>query len=101
MSNNFRIGQRVVCVDDSPGFSSGERHLKAGQVYVISGMELVGNPGPGLYLVGVPLTTQYRCGTYRGWNPTRFRPLTERKTDISIFTEMLKPKPKQRVTTER
>ncbi len=82
---NFRIGQKVVCIDDSPATMSGERHLVKGRVYEIEGFTAIG----GLHLAGVPRTDRHSWGEHRGWSPRRFRPIAERKTDISTFTEIL------------
>lgn len=86
---NFRVGQKVVCVDDAPGEGSGEKHLRCGAVYEIVGFDIIGKPIAGLFLKGVPLTTRYPNGSYQGWKHTRFRPAVDRKTDISTFTKIL------------
>jgi hypothetical protein len=73
----FRIGQKVVCVDDSlPASPWHRKHpLVLKQIYVIQSLA-----GP-------------RCididGSRRAWQNWRFRPLVERKTSISIFTKIL------------
>jgi hypothetical protein len=96
---NFRIGQKVVCIwqysrgmDDCPSIP------QKGQVYTVRGfsdapyrpdelaiyLEEVVNPpfdySPGWDWTGEP-----------SFMACRFRPVVERKTDISIFTEMLGP----------
>lgn len=84
---NFYPGQRVVCID-----VDGAPQLKLKAIYTIK--EITG-----------PATLRWRgnvvCGfavylhetephaSYTGFAADRFRPIQERVTDISIFTEML------------
>lgn len=82
----FRIGQKVVCVNDQPEPGTGWElgaELRVGAIYTIEavGLTRVGNPGV--------LVAEAR--RYAGFNylSSRFRPLTEKKTDISCFTELL------------
>lgn len=95
----FRVGQRVVCVDDG----AGERYrwadgceLVAGQIYTIRAVGAcdIAPYGPGVKLLEkknliVRRGVFYRDAHYRA---ARFRPVVERKTDISIFKAMLNPK---------
>ena len=79
----FRIGQRVVCTDDrDPGGRAG---LRASRIYQIAKLHAgrYADDGPCLYVEVSALDGL--------WFSTRFRPLVERPTDISIFTEMLRP----------
>lgn len=73
----FRVGQEVVCVDASD--PAGRHGIRAGTVYVLTGLDrefvMIGETG--------------KCLWYRA----RFRPLIERKTDISVFTKLLTPAP--------
>jgi hypothetical protein len=75
----FRIGQKVVCVD-AKGVPLA---LVEGRVYVILRIT-----PPYLYLAGV-------CGERptAGMYADRFRPIVEKKTDISVFEEILKRAP--------
>lgn len=79
----FRIGQKVVCVDNS---GCAAKVLTKGEIYLVLGpSELPSNTA-----------MQFNCAPLnpwpgnRDWYISRFRPIVERKTDISIFTEMLK-----------
>lgn len=103
---SFYVGQKVICVDDQ--FSqlwvddelTGNRPVK-GVIYTIRGIvtwNFRDGTGPAIYLEEV-----VNSPNPRGWfgnlghleHPftiERFRPVIERKTDISIFTEMLTPK---------
>jgi len=77
---SFRVGQKVVCVDASlPANPWHRKHpLIRNQIYSIESLA-----GP--YCVDID-------GSGRGWQNWRFRPIVERKTDISVFTKMLKRK---------
>jgi len=90
----FRVGQKVVCVN-SEKFRNMDLNLsgglfpKKGMIYTVRGFSIGGHvlldeivELPHLWLEG------YGEG---GWLVWRFRPVVERKTDISIFTAMLKP----------
>lgn len=102
----FRIGQKVVCIDDSQpkestiyckrlgrtllqlGDMSG---LKRGQIYTVRGVDLDwGDESPVLFLEEIirPRVTDELYET--GFLQSRFRPVQERKqqTDISIFTNL-------------
>ena len=82
----FRVGQKVVCVDDElePGCIrwGGVAPVK-GQVYTVSGFGKALR-GDELCLRLFELSTPAWC-----YLAHRFRPIVERKTDISIFTAML------------
>lgn len=93
----FRVGQKVVCVSvgqNVPGRNTVAKYLKQGAIYTIR--ELCDFPyepdrdlGPGVRLEEV-----YRSPIDGEWEDYpfsiyRFRPLTEKKTDISVFTAML------------
>lgn len=94
---SFHVGQKVVCVDDD--FSNcGRLPLnlpRKGGIYTLRDpfsadgwtwwrlVEVVNAPAN-------PLNGQYGVQE-PGFVPRRFRPIVERKTDISIFTAMLTP----------
>jgi hypothetical protein len=83
----FYLGQKVQCVDNS----NQDQNLKVGQTYVIDRAEFIG---------AATKTYVWVVGVYDNYKPTgggslyasRFRPLVEKKTDISVFTALLKPK---------
>lgn len=104
----FRVGQKVVCVDDDVNgrytpwpFRGGIDGLKAGRVYTIRDVGLYCDV-PCLWLCGI--TRAMAKGWERhgepGYNVLRFRPVVERKTDISIFTAMLTGTKKRRVLAQ-
>lgn len=97
----FRVGQKVVCVAGS------SMHVRASEgyiyptntdVYTIRGMYRDGSGNTQLLLQEIknkPMETN--VGTREpGFNARYFRPVVERKTDISIFTAMLNPAKKKR-----
>lgn len=94
----FHVGQKVVCVDAGGldrlyvlGVDGRIVHepycsLRLGEIYTISAIfphHLRGHS------VATLLETERPPGL--GYRLARFRPVVERKTDISIFTEMLGP----------
>lgn len=85
----FRVGQKVVCVDASGAVDP--RPVK-GRVYTIASARWVNaclEPGWGVTLVELPSieTDDHHAEFFA----RRFRPIVERKTDISIFIKMLTP----------
>jgi hypothetical protein len=93
----FHVGQKVVCVDDEFGFADrlSLRELPVkGNVYIIRdmplGMAIDGSRRIGLLLQGIKNNEGPR-GIEHCFNPMRFRPIVERKTDISIFRLLLNP----------
>ncbi len=92
----FHVGQRVVCVDDSPDWVYGKTFLTLNAVYTIADLSpyrrftIAG--GRSRESVGVRVAEIDISNFGAWWAPERFRPVVERKTDISIFTEMLTPR---------
>lgn len=92
----FFVGQKVVCVDaKSPSLQNYNRSvnlLVERQVYTVAwggadpffGVSIV-------QIVELPVENQFGRQIY--YQAKRFRPLTERKTDISVFIEMLDKSP--------
>ena len=92
---NFRVGQKVVCVDDCKDLFGQPSGLRVGTVYTVRGIDrdeksISFNGAPGVYLIGI--FRERMSGRERSYRAIRFRPVVEKKTDISIFTEMLKPR---------
>lgn len=79
----FRVGQKVECVDAvNPCRCGCNIGLTQGAIYTIS-KTFVLHGLPGVFVAEA-------SGTWtRGYRADRFRPIVERNTDISIFTEML------------
>ena len=95
----FYVGQKVVCVDNKPRIDADHfgpfrrtfpMPLTIGEIYTVRGFDRNGSYDYGLYLIECRSTyPARRDGTERGFYSSRFRPLVERKTDISIFTKIL------------
>jgi hypothetical protein len=87
----FRVGQKVVCVDAGPlvndaGFVSEAKSLQEGTVYTVTDL-FERNGVKALKLAEASPEQSGRIA----FNARRFRPVVERKTDISIFIAMLNP----------
>lgn len=78
----FRVGQKVVCVDDS-GY---RKIIHKGDVYTVIGL------APGGFIDMIEIDCEPDALGNSGFYSRRFRPVQERKTDISVFTAMLKTK---------
>lgn len=106
----LQVGQKVVCVDDEAvgrylpsGFKAPQNFslhgLKGGKIYTIRSLNVV---------LGVPvcrldeITRDFEpyYGEEAYFAQARFRPVVERKTDISIFTAMLTGTKKRRVLAQ-
>ena len=91
----FRVGQKVVCIDNSmaPGLQRwhGQTYPEIGPVYTVRAIVLSSSGYECLLLAEIvnPIPDGYRGEG--GFEAVRFRPIVERKTDISIFTDMLMP----------
>lgn len=79
---NFQTGQKVVCIRDANcELGSGYDHgLRNGSVYTIADFSR------GSVAAGYLVLAEIKKGA---WHPSRFRPVVERKTDISVFTKIL------------
>lgn len=90
MECKFVVGQKVVCINDQPRRPTAEKLLTIGNIYTVSGFDidlvdqifitLMETDGKGYWSISNP-----------AWFPHRFKPLEETKTDISIFTKLLRP----------
>lgn len=102
----FHVGQKVVCINDKlgefrlPGFKYEEKPtldgLVAGRIYTVR--DVFDDPvtkQPLLRLVEIirPRGCDSRkfANIEAGFHAARFKPVVERKTDISIFKAMLNP----------
>lgn len=107
MNCHFQVGQKVVCIDDSePDFIStvaqvvgGMDGLRKGATYTIRSVFV--DPFYNAVCVRIveiqrlPLSVVRGVRYEGGYDPARFRPVIERKTDISIFTALLTSQPEQ------
>lgn len=90
----FHVGQKVACIRDSYyGGPTDVFEPIVGSVYTIRSIRVdVLRPQYGVSLVFEEITNSIdRGGREPGFYSSRFRPIVERKTDISIFTAMLTP----------
>lgn len=88
----FRIGQKIVCIVKIPPQSPlGEALPRYGSVYTVRGLP-TGSSGPGVYLEEIQNPPAHTVDGFveRYFEQWGFRPVVEKKTDISIFTAMLK-----------
>lgn len=105
MECNFTVGQKVVCINSDlnygfrkPGLKySGELGgLCKGAVYTVREVFLCETHDYVLIrLKEIRRGFSKRTGQEFGFDPLRFRPVTIRKTDISIFKAMLNPSKEQ------
>lgn len=92
----FHVGQRVVCVDDSPIWTDNKKPLRKNAVYTVTAVlpPTLGRTGPNTRSVisGIQVA-EVKMEQPNDWFAVhRFRPAVERKTDISLFTAMLNTK---------
>lgn len=85
----FRVGQKVVCVDDAPPsyfWSDGDMGgLKKGAIYEVRWVGMFDHPMLGSHLC-IHVAGISRLAKGRDWpfNVNRFRPVVERKTDTGF-----------------
>lgn len=89
----FYRDQKVVCVDARSGIGiwRSEEEPIEGQIYTVRRCFIteLGNEVVWLNEIARCAAARYQWGDDVGYGVYRFRPLCERKTDISIFTAML------------
>ncbi len=94
----FYVGQNIICIDNSasakyhhPGYlvmNHNFHGLKQGGIYTVRDVvEYLETPC--LYLKEI--IREFVPKVETGFSFLRFRPIVDRKTDISIFEKMLKP----------
>jgi hypothetical protein len=102
---NFRVGQKVVCMDAAPHakyspwkvrLGASMDGLKDRAIYTVRAVNLYrGQPCIYLAEIARSLDPNIPEAGEPGYSPKRFRPVVERKTDISIFTAMLDKTPER------
>ena len=81
----FRVGQKVVCIRNGPSIFNGEpADLIRGRIYTISKFWICS-----VWLHPCCLVEEAEPTSGYAFDAKRFRPIVERKTDISIFREIL------------
>lgn len=79
--SNFRVGQDVVCIKRGKWTTYAGYDFQAPDPKYLEVCKIIRFMRNGdLVLFGYPMT---------GYHPSRFRPVAKRKTDISIFKEIL------------
>ncbi len=87
----FRVGQKVVCVDSKTGLGiwlESDEPVE-GHVYTITRIIFEDEMIFHLAELNRSDAARKQWGPSVGYAARRFRPVVERKTDISIFTKML------------
>jgi hypothetical protein len=91
---SWHVGMKVVCVDDELE-NCGEIYPKLDEVYTIRSInpDLDGGPVPFIRFEEVRNALQFYAEGFDECEfiASNFRPVLTRKTDISIFTAMLRP----------
>ena len=89
----FRVGQKVCCIRtkwfEPP--MKGEVFPVLGGVYTIREIVRCADEGPAGLKFYELTNPRFYDGTDCDFRADNFRPIVERKTDISIFTQMLNP----------
>lgn len=101
MTCNFRVGQKVVCVSEWKriGGFGGEIGPIHGEVYTIREVGFLHPDFPRMVTVRLDeIANEVWLGFETCFAATRFRPVVQRKTDISIFKALLTPS-KEKVET--
>lgn len=92
----FYVGQKVAVIYDGPSFTGRKSRLRVGQVYTVAGFsDEAGLSYDGDILPRGLLLVEVDARRSCGFDPKRFRPVVDRKTDISIFKAMLNPADKR------
>lgn len=92
----FRVGQKVVCVDDKPWmgvpWKEGGQPV-VGEIYTITGIVIDDDSDEILHLAEIKRGPVARrsWGALVGYGAHRFRPAVDRPTDIAIFKALLNP----------
>jgi hypothetical protein len=90
---NFKIGQKIVCVNDLPGINDGRIFLKIDCIYTVSdtngkgGLQLKEEDPNSLPRIDVNGNIHY----YPFWHEARFKPLSDISDKLSeeILNEVL------------
>lgn len=85
----FYVGQKVVCIDDGEQTQLGDR-VEVGQIYIIQEFYIIWIEDNRCAVLLQGLRRNHMLFG-DGWSINRFRPLQEKKTDISIFKALLNP----------
>lgn len=85
----FRIGQKVLCVAPAP--TSEFEGPIVGKTYIVRSLDFCERANAAAIRVhGLTLPFIPEFGREGAFRASRFRPIAEKKTDISIFEEILR-----------
>lgn len=85
----FRVGQKVVAIEDKCGRCGGVREPGKGDIGTVTNVYVDINGDAMIELAEFPAPED--PDFYPGWYARYFRPVVSRKTSIEIFQRMLKP----------
>jgi hypothetical protein len=85
----FRVGQKVVCIDDKlhswPYWAEGVEPPVKGEVYTVASMPSISSIDGTLVI-----SLLERRNPFGGFRVTRFRPVVDKTTDIGFAHEILR-----------
>lgn len=84
----FKVGAKIVCVDDTMNIYWGPNYLVFGDVYTVVRLT---PPNPPYQVWGIHLA-EVVCNAPAGFRHNRFRPAVERKTGFELLERLLNPK---------
>jgi hypothetical protein len=84
-----KVGDEIVCIDDSVDYTGQQTGLKNGKIYKIEA--IIPHELDKTFGVVVEVKSWHPAGG--AWHPRRFRPVERRSTDISSFTKLLNTAP--------
>jgi hypothetical protein len=96
----FYTGQKVVCVNDDKTNNKGVKELKKGEIYTIRWCGVFDGPytttdrnGKGVSVRLFEVKRRRDEAPFQDYpfKSSRFKPLVERKTDISVLEKLLLP----------
>lgn len=82
----FHVGQKVECVDDASLNSLDEQEIVKGSIYIVRWVGMASGRTREFYGLKLQGVTRQDDQAFLA---ERFSPIVEKKTDISIFTEIL------------
>ena len=94
--SNWHVGQKIVCIKNTFFRTSRNREHKlhgivVDQVYTVAAIDPVGGLAGIVCLKEIHGVKFQSNGDLLGYPIPCFRPLIDKKTDITVFTEMLNP----------
>ena len=97
---SFHAGQKVVCIKKGPWARAIDFEIETAPCPQFNGVYTVATVHHCYAFGDVIELVEFRTdadGRLPLWQADYFRPIVDRKTDISIFTDMLTPAPREKV----